>query len=119
MRPKDGIGPMRHLLSYETRTVDYNALREPTETWAAASSWRAAKRPAGGREAINAQQLQTQVEFVITTRHPGRGSEFSPEGRFVDSLTSEIFNITHVFDPDDRGRYLACYCTRTASGGAE
>lgn len=106
---RDGVGPLRHRLAYQTASSSFNALRQPVETWATLSYWRAAMRPSGGREALNAQQMQVQVTHVITTRHPGRGAEFNAGGRFVDVLTNHVYNITYAADASDRGAYLDVY----------
>lgn len=109
MTPLDRMGGLRMRLALQTRTVTFNDLRQPEETWATTSYWRANRRPVSGRDAVNAQQRNTTISDVFEVRHPGRGSEFSPEQRLVDTLTGDVFNVVYTSDPDGRGQYLSVY----------
>lgn len=114
MTPLDKMGGLRMRLALQTRAVTYNDLRQPVETWATASFWRANRRPVSGRDAINAQQRNTTISDVFTVRHPGRGSEFSPESRFVDTLTGDVFHVVYTSDPTGRGQYLDVFTVHRA-----
>lgn len=99
------IGALRARLTIEqpVRTADGGG--GATIAWSALATVWGAIMPAGGAEAISAEQRVSRVSHRIRLRYR---SDVTPAMRL--SAPGRVFRIKTMFDPDGRGRWLDCLC---------
>lgn len=103
-------GKLRHLVTFETPTVEHDSNGDVTETWTTAFDGQqisAAIEPLSGRELIAAQQVHSRVTTRITVRYrPG----LLPEMRI--SHRDTLYNIEAIIPDAESGfrhATLMCY----------
>ena len=109
-------GKLRHLVTFQTPTVEIDSNGDATEAWTdafGAQQISAQIEPLSGRELIAAQQVHSRVSTRITVRYrPG----ILPEMRVVHRGT--YYNIEAVIpDPDSGFRHVTLLCYSGTNDG--
>jgi len=101
-------GDLRHRVTIQERTYEYNEARDRVEAWTDVVSVWAFVRPASSKEAIIANQLKAQIYHSVTMRWPG-STAITPQMRI--KFGDRILNITQVMNRDSRNYLLDILAT--------
>ena len=113
-------GQLNRLIRVDARVAGNDgAGNELTDTWAAVIENEPAEiRPLRGGEAVTAAKLTTSGLVEIRVRYSSRTLAITTEHRIVNArLTSEVYNVRYIEQPDMRGKYLKIVCERGVAVG--
>lgn len=91
------------------RTVEYDDRGQESESYAAVGKPIAARvQTLTGRELEQARQTVSDASLKVTIRHL---AGLVPTDQFL--FKERTLHIGHVGDPEERGRWMICYCSET------
>jgi SPP1 family predicted phage head-tail adaptor len=102
---RSSVGPLRHRVAIQARTVTQDGYGATVATWATAATVWASVEPLSGREAWQAQSVRPDVTHTVTIRaYDG----LTPKHRLLfDGRTLEIESVVNL---EERNRYMVLQC---------
>jgi SPP1 family predicted phage head-tail adaptor len=106
------IGKLRHRVTVQAPSVVKDTLAQDVKSWATVGTFWAEVVPKGGREAVNAQQVRADSNFVVRMRYQG-STAITPQCQLIHR--GRTLKITSVNDVDERRRELEIACQEVVS----